>query len=86
MPLDWKAVTAEHVRQASQLILARSAHRPRKGLVVFIGDHVLSAKETLRESYRLAQGLPTDARIKFASGEATLNMFRRLGFRAERVN
>lgn len=85
MPLDWKSVTAEHVRQASQSIVAHGGTARRKGLVVFIGDHRLSAKDTLREAYRLAQGLQSDAEVNFASGEATLNVLRRLGFRAERL-
>jgi hypothetical protein len=86
MQLDWKSVTAEHVRQAYQLIVARGGHQPRKGLVVYIGDYGVSAKDTLREAYRLAKGLPSNAEVRFASGEATLNMFRRLGFRAERLD
>ena len=85
MQLDWKSVTAEHVRQASQSMVARGSQKPIKGLVVYIGDDGLSAKDTLREAYRLAKGLPSNSEIRFASGEATLNMLRRLGFRAERL-
>jgi hypothetical protein len=86
MQLDWKSVTAEHVRQASQTIMARGRQKPLKGLVVYIGDVGLSAKDTLREAYRLAKGMPSNAEVRFASGEATLNMLRRLGFRAERLD
>ena len=86
MPLDWKSVSAEHVRQASQTIIARGDPPRSNGLVVFVGDHRLSAKETLRVAYRLALGLQSDAEVNFASGEATLNILRRLGFRAERLD
>lgn len=87
MAIEWNVITATHVRQACESVAARARARDRdKGLVVISGDRRLPAKEILREAYRLAKGLPPDAEINFASGEATLNVLRRLGFRAERLS
>ena len=86
MALDWRVITATHVQQACEAVAREAGHGGRtRGLVVFAGDRTLPAKEILREAYRLAKGLPTGAEIKFSSGEATLNVLRRLGFRAERL-
>ena len=87
MPIEWSAITATHIRQACEIVAASAKAEDRNGgLVVFVGDRKLSAKEILREAYRLAKGLAPDAEINFASGEATLNLLRRLGFRAERLS
>jgi hypothetical protein len=86
MAIEWDAITATHVREACESVAARSRTGDRDaGLVVFSGERRLPAKEILREAYRLAKGLAPDVRITFASGEATLNHLRRLGFRAERL-
>lgn len=87
MTIEWRVITATHVEQACESVAARSRHTDRdKGLVVFAGGRRLPAKEIVREAYRLAKGLSPDAEIRFASGEATLNVLRRLGFRAERLS
>jgi hypothetical protein len=86
MPLEWSAVTATHVQQACDLVAVRQGVSDRNaGLVVFADGRRLPAKAILREAYRLAKGMPPDAVVTFASGEATLNVLRKLGFRAERV-
>jgi hypothetical protein len=51
-----------------------------------MGDRCLPVKEVLRLAYRLAKGLSPDVEVKFASGEASLNLLRRLGFRVERLS
>jgi hypothetical protein len=87
MPIEWSTITPAHVRQACEFVAASSNAKDRNsGLVVFVSNRRLSAKEILREAYRLANGLTADAEINFASGEATLNLLRRLGFRAERLS
>jgi hypothetical protein len=86
MAIEWSSVTATHVRQACDSVVARDLTRDRDtGLVIFAGERRLPAKEILREAYRLAKGLAPDAQVNFASGEATLNVLRKLGFRAERL-
>lgn len=86
MSIEWGAITADHVRRACELVSGRRSDEERRaGLVVYSGTRDLPAKEVLREAYRLAKGLTPDAKISFASGEASLNVLRRLGFRAERL-
>ena len=84
MAIEWSAITATHVGRACESVAARERTATR-GLVVFHGDRRMPAKEVLREAYRLAKGLAPDTEIRFASGEATLNVLRKLGFRAERA-
>jgi hypothetical protein len=87
MPIEWSAITAAHVQQACESVTARQQTPDRNtGLVVYCGERRLPAKEILREAYRLAKGLAPEAEINFASGEATLNVLRKLGFRAERLS
>jgi hypothetical protein len=83
--LNWKTVTAEHVRAAlKQVAASKSANRP-SGLIIVDGDRALSAKEVLRVAYRLANQLPSDATVKFSSGDGTLNVLVGLGFDAKRL-
>jgi hypothetical protein len=85
MSIDWKAITSAHIQKACEEVSARSVRDRMTGLVVFAGERRLPAKEVLREAYRFAMGLAADAEIHFASGESTLAVFRKLGFRAERM-
>lgn len=86
MAIEWNTVTATHVRHACDFVIARDGTRDRDtGLVVFAGERRLPAKEILREAYRMANGLSPETEVKFSSGEATLNVLRKLGFRAERL-
>lgn len=86
MAIEWNVVTAQHVREACDALAARGHTRDRDtGLVGYAGDRRLPAKEVLREAYRRAKGLEPDADVHFASGEATLNVLRKLRFRAERL-
>jgi hypothetical protein len=84
--LNWKSVTADHVREALQRVLAARSINRASGLIVMEGDRAVSAKEVLRLAYRIANRLPADAEIKFASGDGTLNILRNLGFSATRVD
>ena len=85
MALDWSVVEADHVRSACAHVAASRSAQRTKGIVVWYHDQALPAKEVLRVAYRLANNLAQDAEVKFASGEATLNLLRRLGFQAERL-
>lgn len=84
MALDWETVKAEHVQAACER-LARTWARPEMaGLVVWFDDQALPAKQVLKVAYRIANGLPEDAEVKFSSGDTMLGRLNRLGFRAER--
>lgn len=84
MALNWKSVTADHVRTAlKQVVASKSADRVF-GLVIVNEGRMLPAKEVLRVAYRLANKLSDDAPIKFSSGDGTLNVLQRLGFNAKR--
>lgn len=86
MNIEWSAIDAAHVQQAFEAIAARPRVQGRHtGLVVYSGETCLPAKEVLREAYRIAKHLPSEAAVNFASGEATLGKLRKLGFRAERL-
>jgi len=82
--LNWKSVSAEHVRAAIAEVAAARTHDRATGLVLLDGDRALPAKEVLRTAYRLANKLPADSAVKFSSGDGTLNILRQLGFTAER--
>ncbi len=86
MSLNWKSVTADHVREALHRVLAARSTNRTSGLIVMEGDRAVSAKEVLRVAYRIANRLPADAEIKFSSGDGTLNILRNLGFSATRVD
>lgn len=83
MPIDWSLVTTSHVQKACEAVAAKRTDR-NSGLIVYFGERQLPAKEVLREAYRLAKGLAANAEVNFASGDATLNLLRKLGYRAER--
>jgi hypothetical protein len=85
MPIDWGAITTSHLHKACESVAAKKKDRD-SGLIAYFGERRLPAKEVLREAYRLAKGLPADAEVKFASGDATLNLLRLLGLRAERLS
>jgi hypothetical protein len=84
--LRWSSVQREHVVQACESLLLGN-HRPTaKGLCVLYKDRHLPAKQVLRVAYCLANSLPVDTNLKFASGEGTLGRLRSLGFQAERIS
>jgi hypothetical protein len=83
--LNWKSVTAEHVRTALREVAVSKSTARKSGLVIVDGDRHLPAKDVLRVAYRLANKLPNNAPVKFSSGDGTLNVLQRLGFDAKRV-
>lgn len=87
MALEWSTVKREHVTRACELLVA-GEHRPRaqaKGLFVVFGAQRLPAKHALRLAYCLANGLPLDGPVKFASGEGTVRFLKELGLAVERA-
>jgi len=85
-PINWRLVQREHVVRACELITSGKLARPARGrgLFVVVGEHRLPAKDVARAAYLLAAGKPADAYLDFASGQSTLDMFKRLGFEVER--
>jgi hypothetical protein len=85
MALNWKSVSADHVKAALKQVGAAKSGNRTSGLIIFEGERALPAKEVLRVSYQLANRLPADAKLKFSSGDGTLKILQDLGFRTERV-
>ena len=85
MALNWKSVTAEHVRAALKQVAASKSTDRASVLIIVDGNRTLPAKEVLRVAYRLANKLPSDAPLKFSSGDGTLSVLLHLGFDAKRV-
>ena len=86
MGLNWKSVKAIHVTKACEAFLksAGPATKPR-GLIITYKGKQLPAKVILRMAYCLANNIPSETKLKFSSGEGSLQLFRSLGFRAERL-
>jgi hypothetical protein len=87
MGLDWSKVEAEHVSSACTLLVhgkVKSAAR-EKGLFVIFDGHRLSAKQVAKLAYCIANRLPLESAVKFASGEGTLKRLEVLGAKVERV-
>jgi hypothetical protein len=85
MALNWKSVSAEHVREALLMVSAKRSTDLTAGIVILDQGRRLPAKEVLRTAYQLANRLPSDSKLKFSSGDGTLNILRNLGFEAERI-
>jgi hypothetical protein len=85
MALNWKSVSAEHVREALLIVSAKRSTDLTAGIVILDQGRRLPAKEVLRTAYQLANRLPSDSKLKFSSGDGTLNILRNLGFEAERI-
>jgi hypothetical protein len=86
MKLNWKSIEAVHVTQACESFLNVAGPRPKpRGLIVTYKDKQLPAKAILRIAYCLANNIPSETKLKFASSESSLQVLRSLGFRAERL-
>jgi hypothetical protein len=73
--LNWKSVTAAHVTQACEALLKSAGSRAKpRGLIVTYKDKQLPAKVILRMAYRLANKLPSETKLKFSSGEGSLQL------------
>lgn len=81
MGLNWKTVRREHVERACEVV--RTMQAPgikQRGLFVDHGGASFPAKQVLGIAYRIANGLPPEANLRFSSGESTLARLRALGF------
>ena len=86
MAINWNTVRADHVVQAFDLVSAdaKTRHQRVTGIFVRSGDDLLPAKQVIRIAYLVANNLPLDTKLKFTSGEGTVNRLRDLGFHVER--
>lgn len=85
MALNWKTVTAEHVREAcSRVAASRTGKRASRIVIEYEGQR-LPAKQVQRTAYLIANHLPESAKVKFSSGDSTLNLLRGLGFKVARL-
>jgi hypothetical protein len=85
MPLDWKSVKPEHVRQACESMLASVEHRKLRAnrIVVQYKGQQLPAKQVLTLAYKIANGPETY--VDFTSGERTIHKLNALGFVVTRL-
>ena len=84
MTLNWKSVTAHHVQLACAHVSSISPRGKSSGIIVWDGEKALPAKEVLRVAYRLANDLSESEELRFSSGDSSIAILQRLGFRAER--
>jgi hypothetical protein len=85
MALNWKTVTAEHIRQACERVAASHAGKRSSKIVIQYQGQTLPAKEVQRTAYLIANNLPDNTDLKFSSGDTTLNLLSNLGFKVERL-
>jgi hypothetical protein len=86
MGLNWKSVQAVHVTRACDALLKSAGSRAKpRGLIITYKDKQLPAKVILRMAYCLANNIPAETKLKFSSGEGSLQILRSLGFQAERL-
>ena len=85
MGLNWKSVEAVHVTQACDTLLKTGSRAKPRGLIMTYKGKHLPAKIILRTAYCLANNMPADSKLKFSSGEGSLQILRSLGFHAERL-
>lgn len=85
-PVNWRVVQREHVLQACEPITSGRLARPVRGLgrFVVVDGNRIPAKDVARAAYLLAVGKSADGYFDFASGQTTLDMFKRLGFEVGR--
>ena len=84
MALNWKTVTADHIRQACERIAASPTAKRASKIVIQYQGHTLPAKEVQRTAYLIANNLPDSTALKFSSGDSTVNLLNGLGFKVER--
>lgn len=85
MSLNWSTVRASDVEQACVLVESgkQTSRKPSKGIFLIRNGQPLPAKHVLRLAYCLANKLPLDSQLKFASGDSSINLLRSLGFEVE---
>lgn len=86
MGLNWKSIKPEHITAACEMLLS-GATVPRanaKGIFVTFRGNKLPAKHVLRLAYCVANDMPLTSKLKFSSGDGTINLLRSHGFEASR--
>jgi hypothetical protein len=88
MSLNWRTIRTNDVEQACELVESgeQAARTPAKGIFLIRNGRQLPAKQVLRLAYCLANKLPLDSKLKFASGESSINLLRGLGFAVDRAD
>jgi len=86
MALNWNSVRAEHVTRACQVVRndGKSLRSKSTGICIVFEGSALPAKKVIRFAYLLANNMPLDTKLKFSSGESTVQRLRSLGFQVER--
>ncbi len=87
MGLNWQTIRASDVELACELVESgqQTSRTPSKGIFLIRNGRQLPAKHVLRLAYCLANKLPLDSKLKFASGESSINLLRGLGFTIDRM-
>lgn len=85
MGLNWKTVKTVHVSQACEALYSQPPSPKPRGLVVTYNSKQFPAKTILRIAYCLANNMPPETKVKFASSQGSLQLLRSLGFKAERL-
>jgi len=85
MALNWKTVTAEHIREACKKVAGSRTGKRASRIVIEYEGQALPAKEVQRTAYLIANHLPENTELKFSSGDSTLNLLSGLGFKVERL-
>jgi len=86
MGLNWASVKAHHVTQACEVLSDSDSPRSKSAsLIVTYRGKNLPAKAVLRLAYCLANNIPSETVLKFASSEGSIKLLRSLGFQAQRL-
>ena len=70
---------------SSTMAISASARSKSGSLIVTYRGKDLPAKAVLRLAYCLANNIPPDTNLKFASGEGSIKLLRLLGFQAQKL-
>ncbi len=85
MKLNWKSVNAAHVTRACEAFLNSAGAEPKLGGLIVIYNEKNCLRRLFCVAYCLANNIPSETKLKFASSEGSLQLLRSLGFRAERL-
>ncbi len=87
MGLNWQIILTSDVDPACKLVESgqQTSRTPSKGAFLIHNGRQLPARHVLRLANCLANKLPLDSKLKFASGESSINLLRNLGFTSDRI-
>lgn len=83
MPIDWKQVDADHVREACEQYDAGIARpsRPSRSTFLLLNSRSYPAKFIRGLAYKIATGIELDPSSDYSGGDETVRFFAALGFR-----